>query len=204
MPSKIRRPQRGEARLAILEVADRLFYRHGIRGVAIDLLAKQAGVTKRTLYYHFPTKRELVKAYLETRDEKTRHWFNEQAQTFGPSPIDQILGVFDVLGGWFAAPDYRGCPYLNAISEMSDDPDLVADAVRLHKDAVAGWFSEKLEEAKARKVGLLTGQLMLLVDGALVRSLIYRDGQIAPKAKAAAAALLREGGLATSSAKVKK
>jgi AcrR family transcriptional regulator len=204
MPTKIRRPQRGEARSAILEVADRLFYQHGIRGVAIDFVAKEAGVTKRTLYYHFSTKRELVKAYLETRDQKTRQWVGQEAQRFGPNPINQILGIFDILGAWFAAPDYRGCPFLNAISEMTDDPLLVADAVRLHKDAVAGWFSEKLKEAKARNVGMLTGQLMLLVDGALVRSLVYRDGKITPQAKATAEVLLRQAGLAASSAKSRK
>jgi AcrR family transcriptional regulator len=191
------RTQRGEARSTILEAADRLFYQHGIRGVSIDSIAEQAGVTKRTIYYHFPTKRDLVKAYLKTRDEKTRQWFEHEAEKFGAVPTDHILGVFDLLGDWFAAPDYRGCPFLSSIVEMSDDPELVREAVVAHKEAVAGWLSDKLKEAGAREVTSLTEQLMLLVDGSLIRSLIFRNVQLAPQAKAAAEILLHQSGLVT-------
>ena len=43
-----------EARLRILETADRLFYREGVRAVGIDRVIAEADVAKATLYAHFP------------------------------------------------------------------------------------------------------------------------------------------------------
>ena len=51
----------------ILETADRLFYQRGIRAVGVDTIAAEIGISKRTLYNHFPSKDELIAAYLAGR-----------------------------------------------------------------------------------------------------------------------------------------
>ena len=56
----------------IISAANALFYNDGIRGVSVDAVAEKAGVTKRTLYYHFRSKDELVAAYLAGRDQLYR------------------------------------------------------------------------------------------------------------------------------------
>ena len=38
------------------------------RAVSVDAVAEKAGLTKRTLYYHFKSKDDLVAAYLAARD----------------------------------------------------------------------------------------------------------------------------------------
>lgn len=48
----------------IVAAANRLFYREGIRAVSVDAVAEEAGITKRSLYYHFKIKDELIEAYL--------------------------------------------------------------------------------------------------------------------------------------------
>ena len=40
----------------ILETADRLFYGQGIRAIGVDTIAAEVGISKRTLYNHFPSK----------------------------------------------------------------------------------------------------------------------------------------------------
>ncbi len=40
----------------ILATADKLFYTQGIRAVGVDTIAAEAGVSKRTLYNHYPSK----------------------------------------------------------------------------------------------------------------------------------------------------
>ena len=45
--------ERKPAREKIVEAANRLFYGEGIRAVSVDAIAEKAGVTKKTLYYHF-------------------------------------------------------------------------------------------------------------------------------------------------------
>src|SRR4051812_30790999 len=105
--SKRRPPD--QARTSVLAAADRLFYEHGVRAVGVDAVAEAAGVTKRTLYYHFPTKDALVAAYLEARDGPTRLAIEKTAGEH-TLPGDRILAIFDHLERWFATPAYRGCP----------------------------------------------------------------------------------------------
>src|SRR4030081_3293653 len=78
----------------ILETADRLFYLQGIRAVGVDTIAAETGISKRTLYNHFPSKDALIAAYLSRR-------FNHPPSSEGP-PAEQILGTFDLLERRFA------------------------------------------------------------------------------------------------------
>src|SRR6476661_8244425 len=83
----------------ILETTDRLFYRHGIRAVGVDTIAAEIGISKRTLYNHFPSKDELIVAYLSRRFVAPR--------PSDKSPVEQILGTFDSLERRFSAKDFR-------------------------------------------------------------------------------------------------
>ena len=60
----------GDERLeSILEIAERMFFERGYRGVSMRHLASEVGVQISTLYYYFPSKEEIlyrvVKTYLE-------------------------------------------------------------------------------------------------------------------------------------------
>ena len=69
----------------ILETADRLFYLRGIRAVGVDTIAAEIGISKRTLYNHFPSKDHLIAAYLQRR-------FTTAPASDKP-PLEQILGT---------------------------------------------------------------------------------------------------------------
>jgi AcrR family transcriptional regulator len=60
-----RRMRAAERRAQLLEVARKVFGRHGFHTVTMDTVAKEAGVTKPILYDHFPSKRDLYLALLE-------------------------------------------------------------------------------------------------------------------------------------------
>src|SRR5258705_5555233 len=94
----------------ILETADRLFYLQGIRAVGVDTIAAEAGISKRTLYNHFPSKDELISAYLQRR-------FTHAPASDKP-PVEQILGTFDRLERGFAAKRFLGCPFVSAVAEL--------------------------------------------------------------------------------------
>ena len=57
-------------RARIVQAASALFYNEGIRRVSVDEVAAKAGLTKRTLYYHFKSKDDLVAAYLAAHPEE--------------------------------------------------------------------------------------------------------------------------------------
>ncbi len=94
----------------ILETADLLFYQRGIRAVGVDTIAAEIGISKRTLYNHFPSKDELIAAYLAGRFTK--------APPSDKPPVEQILGTFDRLERGFASKGFRGCPFVNAVAEL--------------------------------------------------------------------------------------
>jgi AcrR family transcriptional regulator len=186
---------RGHARKAILDAADGLFYRDGIRATSVDAVADEAGVTKRTLYHHFESKDDLIAAYLERRDEPTRVALAAKATAVADAPAARVLAVFDVLARFFATSDCRGCAFLNAASECASD-SRVRRAAIAHKDATEAWFREQLTAAGSREPAAYAAMLMLLLDGALARSLLYPDGPPVRAARDAAAIILREAGIA--------
>lgn len=192
------RPQKGEARSAILKVADQLFYRDGIRAVGVDTIAAEAGVTKRTLYYHFPTKDALVDAYLAQRDLPTRQLIIAHAEQAGPLPGDHVLGVFDGFATWFATADYRGCAYLNALAESGSQSDTVCGRVAEHKNGIRDWIETKLIAAQADDPQDVAEQIMLLIDGAMSRAQIYGGRNITTQARKAAELLLKLAGVTLS------
>src|SRR5438046_9524569 len=86
-----RRLDRGP-RERILETAYELFSRRGIRGVGVDEVIERAGVAKATLYRHFPSKDDLVVAFLELREQRwTREILEAEAKRLGANPEEHLL-----------------------------------------------------------------------------------------------------------------
>src|SRR5918999_3082396 len=109
------------ARERILETAYELFARRGIRGVGVDEVIDRAGVAKATLYRHFPSKDDLVLAFLERREERwTRGLVEAEARLRGDTPEEQLLAVFDVFDEWFRGADFDTCAFINVLLELGD------------------------------------------------------------------------------------
>jgi AcrR family transcriptional regulator len=191
-----RRPA-NEARSSILAAADRLFYRDGLATVSVDAVADAARVTKRTLYYHFASKEDLVTAYLEARDAVTLAALSNTPNDRGTRPGDRILGVFDYVERWSATSEYRGCPFNNAVAEQSTSPKVTAIA-RRHKATVQSWFAQQAEAGGARESDAVGAQLLVLLDGALNGAAVFASSSSSAVACAMAERLLDDAGVARS------
>ena len=193
-PGSKRRPP-DQARSSLLAAADRLFYEQGVRAVGVDAVAEAAGVTKRTLYYHFPTKEALVAAYLEGRDDATRLSVEKHAGGH-VLPGDRVLAMFEFLESWFKTSAYRGCPFNNVVAEqIGGDAALIA---RRHKAAMAGWLSDQVKLGGAVEPQELGAELLVLIDGALNGAQVFGTAAPARAARKAAQILLAEAGVKTS------
>jgi AcrR family transcriptional regulator len=171
----------------ILDAAERLFYSRGVQAVGIDMIVAEAGVGLKTLYAHFGSKDRLVEAYLRRRSQR---WLDRlqirMAQLHGH---DRVLVIFDALNEWFAAPDFSGCAFINAVGELHANP--VARAIaRKHKQAVRALLRHGTRDAAVTDPDTFADQLMLLVEGATVTAYVEGDKLAAIRARATAAALL--------------
>ena len=171
----------------ILETADKLFYLQGIRAIGVDTIAAEIGISKRTLYNHFPSKDALIAAYLERRFV--------HARPSDKPPVEQILGTFDSLERRFAAKDFRGCPFVNAVAELGPTDRAVKKIAIAFKESRRVWFRERLTELGVVEADALATQLVLLVDGSIAQDLVRDDPAMARAAKEAAKVLLRNAGV---------
>ena len=171
----------------ILETADRLFYLQGIRAVGVDTIAAEIGISKRTLYNHFPSKDALISAYLARRFVAPR--------PSDKSPLDQILGTFDSLERRFSAKDFRGCPFVNAVAELGSEDQSVRRIAVAFKESRRLWFRDHLVQLGVPDAEGLATQLALLVDGSIAQDLVRNDPAMARAAKQAATVLLANAGV---------
>ena len=171
----------------ILETADRLFYGQGIRAVGVDTIAAEIGISKRTLYNHFPSKDDLIVAYLARR--------LRPAPPSDLPPVEQILGNFDRLERNFASGVFRGCPFVNAVAELKE-PTHAANKIALaFKEQRRTWFRDLLARLDVDDPDTLALQLMLLVDGAIATVLVRGDPAVAATARETARTLLAAAGV---------
>jgi AcrR family transcriptional regulator len=180
-------PEKPDMKERILETADRLFYLRGIRAVGVDTIAAEIGISKRTLYNHFPSKDALISAYLARRFV--------QARSSEKPPAEQILGTFDSLERRFASKDFRGCPFVNAVAELGAEDRAVKKIAIAFKESRRVWFRDLLKQLDVADAEGLATQLTLLVDGSIAQDLVRDDPAMARAAKAAARVLLENAGV---------
>ncbi|MFJ9849002.1 TetR/AcrR family transcriptional regulator [Streptomyces sp. NPDC101150] len=179
-----------EPRTRILDAAEKLFYDRGIQAVGMDELRTAAGVSLKRLYGCFPSKSDLVAAYLERRDLRWRAALAAHVGERAATPEDSLSAVFDWLHTWFAAPDFRGCAFINSFGELGATSEAVASAARRHKEALLDYLTGLARDLGAPEPDVLGGQLALLVDGAITTAALSGSPDAARRARQAARVLV--------------
>ena len=172
----------------ILETADRLFYQQGIRVVGVDTVAAEIGISKRTLYNYFPSKDDLIVAYLSRR-------LRPIEVSDDDPPAEQILGDFDRLEKAMRSDGYRGCPFVNAVAELADPTHAAHRIAVAHKEKRRTLFRTLLKKLHAPDPDKLATQLMILGEGAVAQALVHGDPNMARAAREAARVLLVAAGV---------
>lgn len=177
----------------IVEAAGKLFHAEGIRAVSVDAVAAKAGLTKRTLYYHFRSKDDLIAAYLEVRDQPNLTLFQRWFAEADGDVAYRVRAIFTHLAASAKRPGWKGCGFLRTSVELVNMPGHPAMIIgRAHKKRVEAWLASVFSEA-----GIITGttelarQVILLLDGAFAVVLLHRDPSYLVSAGDAAARLIR-------------
>ena len=183
-----------ETRRRILNAAGKLFYHNGIRNVGVDAVAEAAGITKRTLYYHFKGKDVLVAAYLEARNSTVLASLQNAMTSVEGGAVQQTKALFAMLAKQVKSPAWKGCPFARAVAELSTPADHPALEVAVkHKTMFESWLRERFTADGLDDPTVLARQVMVLLDGAITQMLIHRDPVYAEAAGAAAGALVTLG-----------
>ena len=182
-------PSVSPARQRLLGTATRLFYKEGIHAVGIDRIIAEAGVAKATFYNHFPSKDDLVLAYIADQDRIGRE---AVAALPEQPPRDMIAAVTGRISEAVVAGDWRGCPFLNAAAEYPDPDSKVRRAI----DARRAWYHGILRDLLADDgdpVPEVTASLLVAVSDGLLESAYLDDPrQIAGLMREALARILRQ------------
>ena len=181
---------RKSARDRLLDTAGRLFYERGFLGVGVDEIVAASGVAKMTLYRHFPSKDDLVVAYLRRADDEFSAWFDRALAT-ERDPRAKIIAVFTALGVLAQSAQCLGCSFQMSASEYPDPRHPAHKVAVAHKTEARRQFATLARQARLRDPEGLADQLLLLMDGAWVAARMFRRNNPARHVAAAAEALVR-------------
>ena len=160
-----------DTRQRILAASYDLFVQRGIQAVGIDEIIDTSGVTKVSFLRHFPTRNDLVLAFLDRRQELfTVGHLGAEARRRGNSPRERLLAIFDIFDEWFQDEHFTGCPYIRALVEMGADHEV--------GEASAGYLRSMRAEVEetAAEMGLTDPDdfaecWMILLQGSIVAAL---------------------------------
>jgi AcrR family transcriptional regulator len=165
------------ARERILRTAHDLFYRDGVRATGIDRVIAEAGVTKVTFYRHFPSKNDLIRAYLDYRHELWMNWFTDALTRYGATSGQGLNALVAVMEEWFNKPVYRGCAFINTVSELGGVlPDVLEISSR-HKQDMTDVIAGLLPETPDRVA--IANAAAIAVDGAIVKAQLDAKARVA-------------------------
>jgi AcrR family transcriptional regulator len=164
------------ARERILSASQQLFRDKGINCTGVNELCAVAGVSKRTLYQHFPDgKDELVAEHLRRFDPEILPEVFDRSDL---TPRERLLAAFDV--------DSPLCPFIAAAVEINDPGHPAREYARDYKQALAARLAETAREAGATNPEQLGEQLAMLLDGASARSRVLNTSTFSTAAAIAA------------------
>ena len=178
------------ARERILETAEDLFYREGIRAVGIDAIIEKSGVAKMSLYRNFASKDDLVAAYLEARGRRYWQWWDGVMARNANQPRRQLPDLFEAIAVRTRRPEFRGCAFLKAAAEFPEEGSPARVVALAHKKELRKRLLKLCRAIGAHQPGLLSNQLLMLIEGAYSTAGILGKRDAVKAAAKAAEALI--------------
>jgi len=154
----------------ILATASRLFYTRGVRAVGVDLVILEAGIAKTSLYRYFPTKDDLIVAFLQREDEDFWSVWDAAAERHADDPAAEVEGHMRWIGERLARSNYRGCPQINVAAEFAEPDHPARRVAKAHMLALRERLTGIAHRMGAPRPAELAAQLSVLINGAFVSS----------------------------------
>ncbi|MBW4689635.1 MAG: TetR/AcrR family transcriptional regulator [Komarekiella atlantica HA4396-MV6] len=177
-------------RQQILETASELFYQKGIQHVGINEVIAASGVAKRTLYRWFTSKDLLIEEVMKYRALQWLRWFETAVSERGNTPKERLLATFDVLREWYSSPNFRGCPFINAVLEIADASHKAHQVSVDLRESIRQIIMGLADEAGIKNPESFSQQYLLLIGGASLMATIEQSPNGATFAQSALSVLI--------------
>jgi AcrR family transcriptional regulator len=90
----------------ILEKGTQLFFRYGVKSVTMDSIATELGISKKTIYQHFPDKDSMVLQVVESFVQQDEVKWAELDKQF-PNVIEKMFKSFEMMKEMLTQMDPR-------------------------------------------------------------------------------------------------
>ena len=160
----------------ILEKTFTLFHQQGYNATGINQIIEEAKVAKASFYQHFKSKEDLCVAFLNKRHF---YWFNqlEQFTAKEKKAKSKVLSSFDFLIFMNKKEDFRGCSFLNILSEIPSDNVKILNVLQSHKSGLRGYFQNIISNE------LLSDHIYLLFESSIIESQLFKSNQLIEQSK---------------------
>jgi AcrR family transcriptional regulator len=178
------------ARAAVLRSADEIFYARGVAGVGMADIRDDSGVSLRRLYTLYPSKRELVAAWLTARHTTWMEWFGAAVERRRAAGEESLLAAFGAIAEWAESPGYRGCAFVNSAAEAAEIDETHRRIIAAHKEDLLTYLTSLAAAGGYPHPERLGRMIGVLLDGAMVEAAIFSSREPIVAARDAAAVLL--------------
>jgi len=178
------------ARAAVLRSANEVFYARGIAGVGMADIRDGSGVSLRRLYTLYPSKRELVAAWLTARHTTWMEWFGATVERRRAAGEESLLATFGAIAEWAESPGYRGCAFVNSAAEAAEIDETHRRIIAAHKEDLLTYLTSLAAGDGYPHPERLGRMIGVLLDGAMVEAAIFSSREPIDAARDAAAVLL--------------
>ena len=175
----------------LLQTACRLFCKEGIHATGIARIIEESGVSRRTLYLHFGSKENLLKAVFEAEASIWFRWFDRDLPQMHCSPVERILALFDLMQNWFKSEDFYGCVFINAVAEHDKGNSWIQEIANRHGEKINARLQAMVAQSGIQDPELVTKKLSLLIDGTIVTAMVIGNGEVAHIGRLTAEDILR-------------
>ncbi|MGX1640814.1 TetR/AcrR family transcriptional regulator [Sphingobacterium sp. SGL-16] len=160
----------------IIDTASLLFHQQGYNSTGINQIISEANVAKASFYQHFKSKDDLCVAFLNARHG---YWFSELITYVSKSKSTKkrILNAFDFIVYMNEKEGFRGCSFLNILSEISKEQGTILSVIQAHKNDLRKFFEKELGEE------LLSAHIYLLFESSIIESQLFKSNELVKKSK---------------------
>jgi AcrR family transcriptional regulator len=170
-------PKSNETRNRIIQTATQLLIEENTAALNIRNICATVGITKKTLYYHFESKDQLMEVVIAGIRPHYLATFEGWAAEAGPTAAapQRIIAVFTALIREALKPGWKGCCFLRTAIELGNLPGHPARKLAAESNAaLQSWLCVDLRRNEHPTPSATASRLLILINGLIITMVVHK------------------------------